>query len=291
MSNFECYLNPVLAELYTRETVPGDGSCLFHCLQRGIPKLKLYTVDMVREEVCNLLKYTIKQLLKHQPSILFNTYHDSHPIEDGTYTMNGVLYHIDSDPSIDKYVKYMKKSSTYGTRIEILAAQIAFNTNICIYTMYGELEKSYEHLKTMILDPTKYTNECDVILYHCSYKQERTGNHFELLKPRIDKRPTKETTKNALQVARYKTIERRHLEDKASETATHALLAEDIRKLEEKTPSAYLNDDDTQMLIQQFILAGKTDDEIDKIMGWKYKYLKYKTKYLTLKKNTNLLYK
>jgi len=278
MDHFKCYLNPVLDKLYERITVPGDGSCLFHCLQQGIQRirgLESLTADDVRQIVCNMLPNTIHRLLNTgMASILFNNYHKEYPIEDGIYIIEGVSHRVnsDSDPSINKYVTYMRERKTYGTRLEILAAQIAFDINICIYTMYGELEKTYENLKTRILDPEKYDKECDVILYHCSDQLGSLGNHFELLIPRGG--TTKDKTFAALQVEKYEEFQRQHLEGlESQERALH-------EELDRQTARALAESDQVE-----------TDRQLAETLAWRHKYLKYKTKYLTLKKNTNLLYK
>jgi len=306
----ECYLDTVLNNFYTRLTVGGVGNCLFYCLRLAIPKLSRLPIKNVRDLICDELKTTIKKLLSVEgiTSESFNDYHRTYPVFN--------------EISINRYIDYMRKNATYGTSTEILAAQIKFGKNICIYTMEGDLETGYESLKQLVLPKDAYERECDIILYHCSNERTDPRNHFELLIPKIKPMPTKDTIRKAVSDFRshetaitllaediHKQDEQRRLEEEDKRLA-HELLAEDIhtqdeqRHLEEehkrlvrdlvnqeKNPQADPHNKATQSLIRELIRDRKTDEEIKQLMNWTYKYLKYKTKYLTLKKNTNLLYK
>ncbi len=97
--------------------------------------------------------------------------------------------------------------------------------------------------------------------------------------------------------------EQKRLEEEANENFARKLEDKEKRDQDEemrlklveakKNPVADLSNPETQSLIQELRRDGNTEEDISVALGLlhRYKYLKYKTKYLTLKKNTNLLYK
>ena len=379
--SYKCYLNPVLDKFYTSRISLDNGNCLFNCLQMAIPELDQSDIIAARKQICDELKTTIDKILLKFTSEQINEYHDhGFPIHDG--------------PTIDKYIDYMRQDKTFGTSTEILAAQLKFGKNICIYTMQGDLETSYETLKSQVLTNYNDDTKCDIILYYCSDRLGNRGTHYELLIPKMGTMPTKDTIRYAVndarsvetgnkllaqdkeaqddrrrreeeaneilareleegekhaqveqddrrrreeeaneilareldeaekialaerrrleednkiaaheleeaeKLAQVEQDERRRLEKEASEKLARELdEAEKIalaerRRLEEDNKIAAHELEEAEKLKKDLRDNGHDEAYIKAIMGnYYYKYLKYKTKYLTLKKNTNLLYK
>mmetsp|Transcript_53800 Transcript_53800/g.128172 ORF Transcript_53800/g.128172 Transcript_53800/m.128172 type:complete len:221 (-) Transcript_53800:46-708(-) len=100
---------------------PGDGSCLFHSLAAGLGNG--CTSKSLREEICDFIS-------RHADLEISGT-----PLRDW------ILW--ESELSVAQYVSRMRKSSTWGGAIEMLALANARNLSIRVFqlTDTGEMEE------------------------------------------------------------------------------------------------------------------------------------------------------
>ena len=187
---FTCHFSHLgLTQKYTQQTIPGDGNCLFNSLRLGILQLKDKTAQEVRYEICDELTNIIPLLLK---CIVADANMSLMQLLDTYDSINHNGY-ID----IKKYIKRIRGDSNikgdYGTRVEIMAAQLKYNVNICIYHMDGSLDLAYEIAKKTVQNCITIKQDltrCDVALYLCGSDPNEQGayktrEHFELLIPKI----------------------------------------------------------------------------------------------------------
>jgi hypothetical protein len=174
---FKCnFSHPELQQLYTQQPIPGYGDCLFHSLRLGIPELKGKTADAVRQEICDALPKIIPILLRTPVGEL------------GGVSVMSILG--DDKVDIESYIQQMRsvdaETPKYGTSVEIMAAQMIYNKNICIYHMNGTLDRGYELAKKALGPDSRL---CEVALYSCGVAPDKPDTHtqrlhFELLIPK-----------------------------------------------------------------------------------------------------------
>ena len=242
---FKCdFSNPKLKGKFIQQTIPGYGDCLFHSLRLGIPELTEKTAQDVRRDICDALVKILPELL--------NTY-VSDVILKGTNVMNILDNDKGDEIIIEEYIEKMRSTDAetpeYGTRVEIMAAQLLYNKNICIYHMDGTLDNEYEIAKKAVytkrakdsgIQVVSNSTQCEVALYICGSTKDEEGTykvrqHFELLIPQHPKGKAADAAKKKAADAAKKKAEEDAAKKKAEEeTAAKKKAADDAAAVKKK---------------------------------------------------------
>ena len=262
---------------FTQVPINGDGNCLFHCLTH-LKYWKGKTHVYIRQEICKKLDEIIDKLKETivggNPLLAFIT----NDIETNeTYTQ-----------SKGKYIEQMKQEAE-GTMLEIIAAQIITGKNICVYMIYNQKfsKDEYEHIKiklNKIYNNISYSQDCDLILHAC--KLLGGASHYEVLiltdaarKKAEEEAATKKKAEEEAAAKKKAEEDDAAVKKKAEEEAAAKKKAE-AEAAEKAEEEKRIETDNVIRLIN------KLSQQCQKGGGksFKYKYLKYKIKYLTLKK-------
>jgi hypothetical protein len=263
----KCTFPPELNEKFTQIGIRGDGNCLFWCLTH-LPYWKGQDAQYVRREICDKLDYVIQILRtiddrESQASILDFLLYEN-------LIINSLDENVNSE-NIKNYIAKMRENRTYGSKLEILVAEIITRAKICLYHKEGTNDATdkvaYDNIKRKIELGSSYdlhlnydsSSECALILHLCKYSEHSDkAEHYEILDP-ISTTLRPNAPKLDQEAPEYDSVVRA-VDSKPS------LSQAEIRK---RVDAAW----------ELFQKGGSKD--------FKYKYLKYKIKYLTLKNNTN----
>jgi hypothetical protein len=295
---YKCFISENLKRKYTQILIPNDGNCLFHCLSKTL----FIGLDHkeIRKIICDNLKDTIDFLNHHN-------------------LLNYISSNVNDTKDYDGYIKKMRVDETHATPLEIFTAEKICGKNIQFFDMNGKnLDKAFkEKLKKVYKLPAYEENW---ILYLCAKENEKDKEpvHYELLIPNKKYQQFKDAQ---LASELYKTEQLHKIEidrqielDKQREETDRVFASkvdieqkkevemEKIRKAEldkeiEKT------DRELALELHKMNLNLKSDQELSdrelakklstqqggNIKNFKYKYLKYKMKYLKLLKNQSIL--
>jgi hypothetical protein len=189
-----CYFNEKLKDKFDRITIPGDGNCLFTCLQLGIEQWKRRTPSEVRNEICNNLKDIIKKLIEIRNLSITPTLDGESPgpsvIIIEVWIAEILKHSVDkiTDQIIENYITRMRNEQEFGGLLEIITAIHLTRFNIIIYQMDGNLNNNFEDIKNEIKfgdnddEFSTFTDDSAVYLYHCnSTGIMAEAEHYELL--------------------------------------------------------------------------------------------------------------
>jgi len=317
----KCYFHPYLDKVYDQHEIIGDGNCLFNSIQLGIPRiarLDSITSISVRQMICDNIPYFVhtykEQLKKNETGLsILQSVLDSDLVSDDL-----------TEVEVNKYITHMRKHTddpTYGTRFELLIAQVIFDVNIYIYTMAGDLDNTYELAKESVFLGRQFKDT--LILYNCASSSTRIPIHFELLTLKTDissvmhaetvitEEHRKQLQEDRLDANLSRTGYQQHIR-KTQVNIIRDLIMNSNSDSDIKTmgfEDTYITDAHVLIVWEIFNhikdSGPLTDDDLrklhyseDDINRARAKLAKlssptglHKTKYLTLKKNTNLLYK
>jgi len=268
---YKCFISENLKRKYTQILIPSDGNCLFHCLSKTLfPKLDH---KQIRKMICDNLKDTIDFLNHHNLLAYISSY-------------------VNDSPDYDDYIKQMREDGTHGTPLEIFTAEKICGKNILLFNMNGgHLNKSFKDKLKKVYQLPAYENW---ILYLCAKENDRRPVHYELLIPNKKYQEFKDSQlaselHKTEQLRQIKIDRQRELDKQREETDRVFASKVDIEQKKEvemeKIRKAELDKE-----------IEKTDRELAKKLStqlggntknFKYKYLKYKMKYLTLLKKIN----
>jgi hypothetical protein len=151
---YECFLHDSLRFQFTRLAQPNDNNCLFHALGTA---LNINHIK-VRQDICTYMKTN-----RH---IFFSLPWFEDILESKTF---------------DEYITTMEMSGTWGGVAEIYAASINYNRPITVFGMDGIIVSHFDSdINGLIM-----TGE-PIYLYWCNREIGGTGVHYELLVPNED---------------------------------------------------------------------------------------------------------
>ena len=234
---------------FQRINTPADGHCLFHSLKQGILEWDGMDVLKVRNLICNNLLHIINKLLVE-------------PIDSDIKFFNSINPYIHvltqpTDKDVQEYIQQMK-GNRWGTLIEVITAIYITNHDIIIYerdkrqTLFDDIKKYLISINFLHIDDSKpkvYIRLC--------------GNHFETL--------IKQENESIMS-----NIEQPKITKILSEAKVYLL-----NKLLSKSDATYICIPNPKGKFDSLIKCQVDTND------FKYKYLKYKMKYLTLKNNTH----
>jgi hypothetical protein len=186
-------------------SVPGDGACFFHslahiCLLEEGQKI----TSTLREKKSRLLRKQCVEWLRN--NLDYRIKNIGLTIRD---EIEEDIRNNDKIKTIDQYLQYMKKNSSYAGQIEIYAMANILNRSIRVYIhnkgKFNNVGLGYEiHDKKDIMK--------DLFIYHNLGKQKTKGlHHFEPLYPKVkssgsvkESKSTKKTTKKKKKTTKKK---------------------------------------------------------------------------------------
>lgn len=236
-----------LTHEYKIKYIEKDGNCLFHCL-RYLDLWKSYTHQEIRTIICSYLR----EMISHLEIIYMD---ETNPSED-LFTLLQENKVVD----VSKYITVMCAPSEWGTYIEILTAIYITKQNINVYHDYegfGQLHPYFEITK-------QYLCEKNIIIIDYDLPTINLYNntkHYEILMPiNFDKDKLNDEPEDIRDILIY----------------TQSLL-EDLHKISSKPKTQYIciPNPNGNFSSQIKCYADSKD--------FKFKYLKYKMKYLNLK--------
>jgi len=172
---YKCHFPPSISAKFDRIFILNDGNCLFHCIAEGLNitlQSNIYNQRMVRDEICDFMKQYKDTFLSYN---WFNT----------ILTADG--------KNFQKYISDMKQDGTWGDLAVIIAAIKRYKRPINLYTKNGEPFYSFEKIKEdeTTFPKGSYPDDVPINLYWCSKDQTiDEGRHYELLIPKDMAKPS-----------------------------------------------------------------------------------------------------
>jgi hypothetical protein len=310
-----CLFPESLQEDFTQLPIQADDNCLFNCLTH-LPYWKDKHHMYIRHEICNKLDEVIDILAmattcKNDAGLtLINCFASA--LEGGFND----IYDTNYERNKQTYIKQMRlwgTATSLGSLLEILTAQIITKTNICVYiTISGKTEHTvYEKIKSTIIKcvpALQLNNEpCNFILHLCKFEphpdipDNPEPKHYEILTRKYDVEPPvkKEAAKKKVDAEAAE----KQAEAEAAKKQAEADAAKKKAEAEAAKKTAEEEAADTKKAEEEAAAKKKAEEEAARVIGiinrawlqcqtggseqFKYKYLKYKIKYLKLKNNTN----
>jgi len=275
-------LPPPLSTIYKKKFIKGDGNCLFHCL-RYLNIWKSNTHQEIRDIICIYLREMIEELE--------NTYYDEHaPPEDPNSSPKDekpnlfILLQEEEMLNADQYIKYMCTSAEWGTYIEILTAIYITHQNINVYRRNyegnGQIHEYFDSIKNFLRKKNKIF--IDDTLPTINLFNNTT--HYEILMPidlslqMINEPGKKVLTFSPTRVSKKSKDFLNNEPEDIQEILIYTLNSlEDLHKISSKPKAPYICIPNLNGNFQSLIKCHVDTND------FKYKYLKYKMKYLNLK--------
>ena len=281
---YKCFISENLKRRYTQILISSDGNCLFHCLSKTL-FIGLGHKE-IRKRICDKLKDTIDFL-------------------NDCDLLPYISSDVNDSTDYDDYIKKMSKDGTHGTPLEIFTAERICGKNILLFDMNGELlDQTFKEKLKEVYQLPPYENW---ILYLCAKEKDKQPVHYELLIPNdkfqefIDAQLASELSET--EAMRQIEIDQQIKLDKQREESdrvfAYELEMEQRRRIEldkeiEKTDrelALELRKIDLKLKSEQELSDSELAKKLSTQKGGntkklKYKYLKYKMKYLTLLKKS-----
>lgn len=252
-------------EYFQRINTPGDGHCLFHSLKQGILEWDGMDVLKVRNLICNNLLHIINKLLVE-------------PIDSDIKFFNSINPYIHvltqpTDKDVQEYIQQMK-GNRWGTLIEVITAIYITNRDIIIYerdkqqTLFDDIKKYLISIKFLHIDDSKpkvYIRLC--------------GNHFETLIKQKQKKKLVMPNIEPPKITKILSDAKVYLQSLVSSKDSQPIARPPLKSITTPGKPKALH-----------ICLPNPEGEFTSLINcqrgfndFKYKYLKYKMKYLNLK--------
>ena len=173
--NYECtFTDRFLVKYFNRHTVPGDGSCLYH----AVNKANKVTVNMnnallLRRRVSDYIKTHINNNVIKNPFRYI-----TNDVNSLILTHSNNIIPVSEYNSMN-YIKYIENFNVYGGELDIIILMFVTQRPIYVFMNGGTM-----FVNCLFFVHTFIHNE-PIYLYFCGSTDK--ANHFELLIPKGEK--------------------------------------------------------------------------------------------------------